>query len=339
MMGTFRERLTTGTRSNPLDFGSITSSSTRSGMRDSDRRSASSASVAHSTSKPSMTSLSRITSERALSSSMIRILLDMSRLPAGKAQRQCRSTSDPALEQEYGFVIDRNPVNDRKPEADSISSRRPASYETTPYSRQFVGRNSSPAVRHFDHDVAAVGKRGDPDPSRCRSMTNGVVDGIVQRKHRCGAVGSNRREVGTELDVDSKLLAIGDMPEALECLLDELVHLQPLERIQLGRVGDASVGEDVRDEACQTMALLYQQLAVPLDIDSQSRLILGQHLADGANGGERALQLMRHARDKIPSQRLQFHVLPRRVQSHDESGPQRRGAAHNQDDSLSRASY
>ena len=41
-------------------------------------------------------------------------------------------------------------------------------------------------------------------------MTNGVVDGIVQRKHHRGAVGSNRREVRTELDVDSKVLAIGD---------------------------------------------------------------------------------------------------------------------------------
>jgi len=60
-------------------------------------------------------------------------------------------------------------------------------------------------------------------------MTNGVVDGIVQREHHCGAVGSNRREVRTELDVDSKVLAIGDMPEALECVLDELLHLQSLE--------------------------------------------------------------------------------------------------------------
>src|SRR5713101_8447533 len=179
-MGTFRERLIIGTRSNPLVFGSITSSSTRSGMKDSDRRSAASASAAHSTSKPSMTSLSRITSERALSSSTIRILLDMSRLPARNPQRQCRSESNAALEQQDGFVIDGEPVNDRQPKADSICPCRSAPYETTPYSRQLVVRNSGPAVRHLDDDIGAVSERSDPDPSGRRSMTNGVVDGVVQ---------------------------------------------------------------------------------------------------------------------------------------------------------------
>src|SRR6267142_5353611 len=159
----------------------------------------------------------------------------MSRLPAGNPQRQRGSESDTTLEQEYAFVIDGDLVNDRKPKADSASSRRPASYETALHSRELVVRNSGPAVRHFDHDVAFVCERGDPNPPCCRSMADAVVDSIVQRQYHRGAVGSNRREVGTEFDVDSKVPAVGDMPEAPEGVLDELFDLQWLERVHLGR--------------------------------------------------------------------------------------------------------
>ena len=113
-------------------------------------------------------------------------------------------------------MIDRNPVNDRQPEP-GPSSPTDSRTDATPASSS-AGIPVPPSAAEY-HDIAAVGKRGDPDPSRCRSMTNSVVDGIGQRQHHGGAVGSNRREIGTELDVGQKVLAIGDM-QALECVLD-----------------------------------------------------------------------------------------------------------------------